>query len=802
MEVNIVKGLSSSAGLVPGPYRQEPMVCQYTHMVNSQGSVWLGGDPFSYTTPVLLAQFALIFIVTRSVFFFIKPLKQSLMSAQIIAGVIMGPSLLARNRAFAAKVLPPGGRLILNTFADLGFMLHLFLLGVQIDLNMFKKARKSAVLIGTTGFFMAMVLGGLAMATLHPMAKLDERTVKSLPIIVTINSITSFAVITTLLADLNMLNSEMGRLATFTSLVADLWSYSISAVLARVGAAVRISQWGLMWSLFWIAFYVLVIVFLLRPLILLIVQRLPQGKLMKETHFVHVIVIVLGCGFLSEVLGQHSGFGSFMLGMVVPDGPLLGDTLIYRLEVMSTGLFLPAKFVITGLNVDLSSIKMSSAAVIELIIIFGYIGKFLGTLVTACYCSLPFWDAVTLALVMCCKGIIDVAAYNMLKDEGILDNQEYALLIITMLIVTGVIRTLVAHLYDPSRRYTVQNRSTIQDSRGHNLNLRILVCIHNEDSVPAIINLLEASNPTHHSPISVLVLTLVELKRMAAAILVPNFRKGKLTYTFSHSRHILNAFSYYAQENQGRIFLQHLTAVAPYSSMHDDVCTLALDQGVTIVIVPFHKQWTIDGTVGAISSSIWTVNQNVMNKAPCSVGVLVDRSQMTGSWSGFLSGQYMFRIALLFLSGADDDREALMYGRRMADHPNVTLTVAWIRPVAHNKRRMVLREEMVEDAEGTTQVIHSMEDSFDLFIVGRHHEPDSPLTIGLTEWSECPELGVIGDMLASSDFSVFSSGGVQQQPRGIGFLDTNLMGPINSRRDVDSEVYQGPSYIENYHLHR
>ncbi|GFZ01718.1 cation/hydrogen exchanger 14 [Actinidia rufa] len=574
----------------------------------------------------------------------------------------MGPSLLARNRAFAAKVLPPGGRLILNTFADLGFMLHLFLLGVQIDLNMFKKARKSAVLIGTTGFFMAMVLGGLAMATLHPMAKLDERTVKSLPIIVTINSITSFAVITTLLADLNMLNSEMGRLATFTSLVADLWSYSISAVLARVGAAVRISQWGLMWSLFWIAFYVLVIVFLLRPLILLIVQRLPQGKLMKETHFVHVIVIVLGCGFLSEVLGQHSGFGSFMLGMVVPDGPLLGDTLIYRLEVMSTGLFLPAKFVITGLNVDLSSIKMSSAAVIELIIIFGYIGKFLGTLVTACYCSLPFWDAVTLALVMCCKGVI---------------------------------RTLVAHLYDPSRRYTVQNRSTIQDSRGHNLNLRIL-------------------------------------------------------------------------ENQGRIFLQHLTAVAPYSSMHDDVCTLALDQGVTIVIVPFHKQWTIDGTVGAISPSIWTVNQNVMNKAPCSVGVLVDRSQMTGN-------------------GADD-REALMYGRRMADHPNVTLTVAWIRPVAHNKvreemedpldiafmndmkanamckRRMVLREEMVEDAEGTTQ--------------------------GLTEWSECPELGVIGDMLASSDFR-FSVLVVQQQPRGIGFLDTNLMGPINSRRDVDSEVYQG-----------
>lgn len=700
--------------------------------------------------------------------------------------------------------------MILSTVADIGLMLHLFLLGVQIDVTMLKKAGRSAMLIGTIGFALAIVLGGLALVTLANVIKLDDKLLRSLPVIVAVNSISSFPVTTSLLADLNILNSEMGRLASFTSMVGDLCSYFVTTVMAKVTIAIRTSQWGLLWSLFWIAVYLLAIVFLLRPLILLVANRIPEGTPIKESHFIFILVILFACGFCAEVLGQHSGVGSFILGMVVPDGPPFGESLVYKLEAISTGLLLPAKFVITGLIVNLSSIKSSSAAIVELIIISGYIGKFLGTLATSYYCSVPLGDAVCLSLVMCCKGVIDISVYIILVGEGVVDHQVYTLLILTMLVITGMSRILVGHLYDPSRRYMVQTtRSSIQDSRRHNVDLRMLVCIHNEDHVPTIINLLEASNPTKNSPISIFVLNLMELKGRAAAVLVPNFRKGRLTSTAKHSKHIVNAFSYYARENQDSMFLQHFTAMAPYSSMHDDICTLALDANVNILILPFHKQWTVDGKVGNAFHSIQIVNQNVINKAPCSVGVLVDRHQITG----FLTGQFYFRIALLFLGGADD-REALAYASRMADHPKVTLTVAWIRMRTNDasirketvgdpdpdietmdefranvvgKKRIVFKEEKVEDAVGTTEVIHSMEDGFDLFMVGRHHDPYSPLTLGLTDWSECPELGVIGDMLASSDFR-FSVLVVQQQPIGTGFLNTNLIRPISSCKGASSRV--------------
>ncbi|KAL6967776.1 hypothetical protein U1Q18_033587 [Sarracenia purpurea var. burkii] len=369
-------------------------------------------------------------------------------------------------------------------------------------------------------------------------------------------------------------------------------------------------------------------------------------------------------------------------------------------------------------------------------------------------------------------------------------------------------------------------QTNLQDSRRHNVHLRMLICIHNAENVPIIINLLEASNPTTHSPISVFVLNLNELKGRATAVLETDFRRGQLSNSSTHSKPIVNAFAYYAEANYDRIFLQHFTAIAPYSSMHDDICMLAMEKNIAIVIVPFHKQWAIDGSVGAISPSIRTVNQNVMEKAPCSVGVLVDRSHVTGSCSLF-SDQHFFRIALLFLGGPDD-REALAYSSRMADNPHVALTVAWIRPwAAHGmltttktteddldvelmkefrassmgKERIVFKEETVEDAEGTTRVIRSLEDNFDLFIVGRHHEASLPQTSGLTEWCHgCPELGVIGDMLASSNFR-YSVLVVQQQARGVSSLDTGLNRRIGTSNDnFGSEVHRDYSGTEEYKL--
>ncbi|WJZ89179.1 hypothetical protein VitviT2T_008414 [Vitis vinifera] len=781
-------------GPVAGPFSEEKLVCQFTgNMIHSKG-IFLGDDPFNFSLPMLLAQGILILLLTRTTYYFLKPLGQGMISAQIIAGIIMGPSILGHDGAYAEKLFPPGGKLVLETLANVGFMLHLFLVGLQMDPRILKKAGKTAVLIGIGGFILPYGLGELAFIIIHHVMTLDRKLSVSIPFMVALNSMTSFVVVSSLLTDLNILNSELGRLATQTSMVSDLCSWFMATMMNTVGIAARDSDWMLLWSLIWLLIFLISIVFVFRPIIIWISKQTPEGERMDEVLFFIIIVMIMGCAFCAEVLGQHAALGPLVLGMALPDGPPIGTILLQKFDTMVTGLLLPIFFALSGSKTKLFSLgKGMFPFMVEFIIILGYIGKFTGTLIPAIFSGVPRWDSLCLAMIMCCKGIIEVATYSMWKDRKILSYQSYSLLLITMLIVTGVCRPIVGYLYDPASSHMSYSRKSIMYPK-HDSEFRILVCIHNEHNVSTIINLLEASHATKSSPISIVALCLMELTGSSSSVLESYDSKKKLTSGVTHLGHIINAFNYYEQHNHGRVTVQHFTAIAPYSSMHTDICAIALEMRANIVIVPFHKQMAFGGTEEATATSIKTVNLNVIDKAPCSVGILVDRGHIGGHRS-FVAGHSLYHIALLFLGGADD-REALSYSRRMAEDPKIRLTVVCFRPwgeqayteeteeyldkklmnefKADAVDKIVYSEVIVKDGEGTTQVIRSMEEGFDLFIVGRHHDK-SPFTLGLTEWHECTELGLIGDMLAGSDF-LFSVLVVQQQPFGLGVQDLSLNG--------------------------
>ncbi|KAG5031770.1 Cation/H(+) antiporter 15 [Glycine soja] len=331
-----------------------------------------------------------------------------------------------------------------------------------------------------------------------------------------------------------------------------------------------------------------------------------------------------------------------------------------------------------------------------------------------------------------------------------------------------------------------------------------------------MINLLEVSNPTKNSPICVYVLHLVELSgRTSAILIVHNTAKQDapvLNRTEAQSDHIIKAFENYEQ-HASYISVQPLTAISRYSTMHEDICNLAADKRVSLVIVPFHKQQTVDGGMEATNMAYRSINQNVLANAPCSVGILVDRG-LSGS-NNLAGNQVSHHVAVLFFGGPDD-REALCYGWRMVEHPGISLTVmrfvqtdqVQLEPFSqqqqhgsidfHQPRVLTVQtdrdiqkqldeklihefrirceddnsvgyvEKLVSNGEDTVAAIRTMDDIHDLFIVGRGQGVISLLTAGLTDWSECPEIGAIGDMLASSDFAATASVLVLQQYVGDG----------------------------------
>ena len=381
-----------------------------------------------------------------------------------------------------------------------------------------------------------------------------------------------------------------------------------------------------------------------------------------------------------------------------------------------------------------------------------------------------------------------------------IDNQCFSVLNTTAMFITGIVSHLVSTLYDPSTRYMAYKRRTIQHS-SRKLKLRLLVCVHQEEQVPNIINLLEMSNPTRESPIAVYLLHLIELVGRATPLLVAH-------QPFKHFDHrptpIINAFRMYERNNLSIVTLQPFTSIAPYATMHNDICTLALDKRASLIILPFHRQWNTDHTKDI--SKFRSVNLRVLDKAPCSVGIIIDR----GAWRGtksVLGSWSLFRVGVFFIGGADD-REAVAYAMRMSEHPNVTVTLVRFLPLQMtindhdpNERRMdndminefkvskvgsekaLYKEEMVVDSVCTCSGIRSMENSFDLILVGRRHEENSPMVYGLNDWMDYPELGFLGDILASEDFTGKVSTLVIQQ-------HSWAAGEESSRRSEDSPSRQ------------
>lgn len=382
--------------------------------------------------------------------------------------------------------------------------------------------------------------------------------------------------------------------------------------------------------------------------------------------------------------------------------------------------------------------------------------------------------------------LISIYLLNICKQA--IGELAFTMMLYTMVAITGFSTLIVFYIYDPSRRYKTYIRRSIKGSQNE-FDLKILVCIHNEENVYPMINLLQASNPTNTTPLSIFVLHLMELSGRAASILrkndyTNNNDKSHSYKEISTSEHINNVFNQFLLHNQGCVTLQCFTAIAPYTSMHDDICYMAMDTKSNLVIVPYHKQWSMDQNFEVSNASIRTLNQKALNKSPCSVGILIDRSEKNGKIS-VINEKTNCEVAMIFLGGADD-QEALAYGMRIAEHSKVRLTVIWVRIKTQQHKdwniknpyidlmerakytgnlegKVFFKEEIVEDGEGTAQVIRRLEGRFNFVIVGRHHIVNSPCTLGLTEWCELPELGPLGNLLAMSDFT-FSVLVVQQQP--------------------------------------
>ncbi|KAI4349285.1 hypothetical protein L6164_009894 [Bauhinia variegata] len=760
------------------------MTVNITSIKTSSDGAWQGDNPMDYAFPLLIVQTILVLLVSRLLAFLLNPLRQPKVIAEIIAGIVLGPSALGRSKIFMNLVFPSWSTPILESVASIGLLFFLFLVGLELDLHSIRRSGKRAFSIAAAGISLPFIFGVAVTFLLQKVIHFENHKVGYVQLVMFMGvslSITAFPVLARILAELKLLTTQMGETAMAAAALNDVVAWILLALaLALEGGGHKgplVSIWVLFSGVAFVGFMLLVT----RPLMNRVGQMgSREHQALGEACICVTLAGVMLSGFVTDLIGIHSIFGAFVFGLTIPKGEFAGE-VTKRIEDFVSTLLLPLYFASNGLKTNVATLKSAEAwGILALVISTTSAGKILGTFVAAMVCMIPVRESLTLGFLMNTKGLVELIVLNIGREKKVLNDEMFTILVLMALFTTFITTPIVMAIYKPSRIASSQIRNRklsegVPSLRDVENEVRILACIHGPRNVPSIINLIESIRATKNSKLKLYVMHLVELTdRSSSILMVQRTRKNGFPFVNWFRRgaehdQITTAFEGYWEVDQ--VTVHHMTAISALSTMHEDICYVAEKKRVAMAILPFHK-WgggEDEDAMENIGQSWRQVNQRVLQTAPCSTALLVVNRGFR-EWS---QAAVTKRVCLIF-TGGPDDRKVLELGTRMAYHPTISLTVVRFVTNGDSTNLEIQQEQELNEedmADFKTQWNESVEyiemdardiieemltigkaKNYGLIIVGKGQQHLAPTMVEKMKdyQTDHAELGPIGDILSSS----------------------------------------------------
>ncbi|KAH7561082.1 hypothetical protein ACOSP7_016356 [Xanthoceras sorbifolium] len=796
----------------------EITIC-YMQNITQGSSFWQTQNTFYLHLPLLSMQLALMIFISRLLMLILKPLGQPRFVAEVIAGILIGPSCFS-STIVSKTFFPFESVMLLETFANLGLNYYMFLVGLEMDLSAVRNMSKKSLSIGIATILIPLFAGaGLYFLPMHTKGPASSTQPLGAVFWAITLSITSFPDLARVLSHFKLLHTDLGRIGLTTSILSDITAWVLLLV-----AIVTFNNHKFLGTAIPTLIFLMICWYVLRPGIAWMIRQTEnKGGKFNETHIYYVTCGVAACGLVTDACGSHSMIGGFMLGLIIPKGEL-AIKIMESSEEFVNGIMLPSFIMLNGIRTNLRDLPhIANLVVVSLITIAATSLKILTSVIICFFFGMSPSDGLALGTLMNTKGVFALIVLNEGRGLKAMDSTTMSIITFTILFMTAMVAPILLLTNKTTRHARQYKQRTIQRSNP-NTEFRILTCIHSLGNLSGIINLLEVSNSTRKSPIIVFAVHLVEYMGRASAMMIVQ-EPGKKNYASNQppsreraeSDQIFNAFESY-RDRHHTVAVQPLTVVSPYTTMHEDIFQFTEDRHVAVILIPFHKQATVAGGLQCDNHPIREVNQNLLLNSPCSVGILVDRGlRFFNPLESSSHARIKLRVAMLFVGGFDN-QEALSYAYRIAGTPGVTLTVVRFLPnkdVEQNVNNeydgegnlvstseseiekeldddfinelrfkskfdesITYLEKLLNNGEELLESIRRKYNDFDLYIVGRGLEMKSPLAIGLSELIDNPELGPIGDALVSSAFTSHASVLVVQQPA----RDNGLHRPMGNFR--------------------
>ncbi len=390
-----------------------------------------------HSVGLLILQIIAIIIVARGIGFFFRKMGQPVVIGEILAGIILGPSLLGTyfpefsNFLFAKDSL--GGLQILS---QVGLVLFMFVIGMELNLKVLKNTAYEATVISHASIIIPFALGiGLAYY-LYPSFAPENIPFSSFSLFIGISmSITAFPVLARIVQEKGLHKTKIGALSLICAAINDITAWCLLAVIIAVVKAGSFAS-----SIYTIVFaiaYVFLMISVVRPFLKKIVSSSKSDISLNKTLVVIVFLVLLISSFITETIGIHALFGAFMAGTIMPENIRFRKLFIEKIEDVALVLFLPIFFVISGLKTEIGLIDNSNLwELTGIIIAVAIAGKFIGSAAAAKFVGQSWKDSLTLGTLMNTRGLMEIVVLNIGYDLGVLNAEIFVMLILMALTTT------------------------------------------------------------------------------------------------------------------------------------------------------------------------------------------------------------------------------------------------------------------------------------------------------------------------------------------------------------------------------
>ncbi|CDY69365.1 BnaA04g27810D, partial [Brassica napus] len=405
------------------------MTFNITAVKTSSNGAWQGDNPLNFAFPLLIIQTALIIAVSRSLAVLFKPLRQPKVIAEIVGGILLGPSALGRNTTYMDRIFPTWSMPILESVASIGLLFFLFLVGLELDLSSIRRSGKRAFGIAVAGITLPFLGGvGVAFVIRNTLYTAVERPgyAEFLVFMGVALSITAFPVLARILAELKLLTTQIGETAMAAAAFNDVAAWILLALAVALAGngegggekkSPLVSVWVMLSGVGFVVFMLVVI----RPGMKWVAKRgsLENG-VVRESFVCLTLAGVMVSGFATDLIGIHSIFGAFVFGLTIPKDGEFGQRLIERIEDFVSGLLLPLYFATSGLKTDVAKIRGAvSWGMLGLVVVTACVGKIVGTFAVAVMVKVPAREALTLGFLMNTKGLVELIVLNIGKEKKV-----------------------------------------------------------------------------------------------------------------------------------------------------------------------------------------------------------------------------------------------------------------------------------------------------------------------------------------------------------------------------------------------